>query len=67
MNYNKAITDLVNVSNQLGLMPDLIQGGGGNTSVKIEEGVMAIKASGYLLRDLKYESGLSYVNFERIT
>jgi rhamnose utilization protein RhaD (predicted bifunctional aldolase and dehydrogenase) len=47
--------------------PDLIQGPGGNTSVKDEEGNMIIKASGYRFEEITEESGFSIVNSQKIS
>jgi rhamnose utilization protein RhaD (predicted bifunctional aldolase and dehydrogenase) len=46
---------------------DLIQAGGGNSSVKFEDGTMAIKASGYILSDLDTDRGYSIVNNLEVT
>jgi rhamnose utilization protein RhaD (predicted bifunctional aldolase and dehydrogenase) len=44
---NKALIDLIKISNSTGRDPALVQGGGGNTSVKTDDGkYMYIKASG---------------------
>ena len=43
---------LARVSGAIGARADYVQGGGGNTSVKLEGGLMAIKASGYCLKDI---------------
>ena len=40
------------VSGTVGARADYVQGGGGNTSVKLDGGLMAIKASGYCLKDI---------------
>ena len=40
------------VSSTVGARADYVQGGGGNTSVKLDGGLMAIKASGYCLKDI---------------
>lgn len=53
---------LVSMSKYSGERFDLIQAGGGNSSVKLENGNMAIKASGYLLSDLSIDRGYSIVN-----
>ncbi|MDP2175502.1 MAG: class II aldolase/adducin family protein [Bacteroidota bacterium] len=47
--------------------PDLIQGPGGNTSVKDEEGNMIIKASGFRFEEITVESGYSKVNSKKIS
>ena len=41
------------VSKTAGARADYVQGGGGNTSVKLENGLMAIKASGFCLSDIE--------------
>ncbi len=41
------------VSKAAGSRVDYVQGGGGNTSAKLEGGLMAIKASGFCLKDIE--------------
>ena len=41
------------VSKTAGARADYVQGGGGNTSVKLSGGLMAIKASGFCLSDIE--------------
>lgn len=48
----QSILDLIEISTYAGARADYTQGGGGNTSVKDESGVMLIKASGYKLIDI---------------
>lgn len=48
---NKAISDLIEISQYAGTRVDYTQGGGGNTSVK-DGDVMYIKASGFKLKDI---------------
>jgi len=50
MKNNSLYEDLIHLSAFLGSNIDLVQGGGGNTSVKIE-GKLFVKASGYWLSD----------------
>jgi rhamnose utilization protein RhaD (predicted bifunctional aldolase and dehydrogenase) len=55
---NKALADLIRISNATGVDPALVQGGGGNTSVKTEDGqYMYIKASGTALKDMNVKEG----------
>jgi len=55
---NKALADLIRISNETGVDPALVQGGGGNTSVKTEDGqYMYIKASGTALKDMNAKEG----------
>jgi rhamnose utilization protein RhaD (predicted bifunctional aldolase and dehydrogenase) len=55
---NKALTDLIKISNITGKDSTLIQGGGGNTSVKTGDGLfMYIKASGTDLKNMNKHAG----------
>lgn len=55
---NKALADLIRISNITGKDSALIQGGGGNTSVKTADGkYMYIKASGTTLKDMNKHAG----------
>ena len=60
------IRDLINISKKIGFYPEFVQGGGGNTSVKIKPDLMAIKASGYLLKDMSENNGFSFVDYDAI-
>lgn len=52
----------VNISKYSGMREDLVQAGGGNSSFKISEEKMAIKASGYQLADITETDGYALVN-----
>ena len=53
-----ALLELIKVSNETGVDPALVQGGGGNTSVKTSDGTyMYIKASGTALKDMNAKEG----------
>jgi NAD(P)-dependent dehydrogenase (short-subunit alcohol dehydrogenase family)/rhamnose utilization protein RhaD (predicted bifunctional aldolase and dehydrogenase) len=55
---NKALADLIKISNITGKDPSLVQGGGGNTSVKSADNkYMYIKASGTALKDMSARKG----------
>jgi rhamnulokinase len=55
---DKALAELIRISNETGTDPSLVQGGGGNTSVKTEDGqYMYIKASGTALKDMNAKQG----------
>jgi len=55
---NKALADLIKISNITGKDSTLVQGGGGNTSVKTADGrYMYIKASGTDLKDMNKHAG----------
>ncbi len=55
---DKALLELIRISNETGVDPALVQGGGGNTSVKTEDDRhMYIKASGTTLKDMNVKEG----------
>lgn len=55
---NKALADLIRISNAAGKSPSFVQGGGGNTSIKTDDGkFMYIKASGTALKDMNSKKG----------
>lgn len=60
------LTGLAGISQEVGARVDYVQGGGGNTSVKLDGRRMAIKASGGLLSDVTVENGYSVVDYESI-
>jgi len=49
----KKLQDFSRISKTAGARADYVQGGGGNTSVKLADGLMAIKASGFCLSDIE--------------
>lgn len=51
------IETFVNTSREIGTSKASVQGGGGNTSIKLDNSTMLIKASGTLLKDMTLESG----------
>lgn len=53
-------------SNSIGARIDYVQGGGGNTSCKIDEHKMLIKASGYYLTQVKENDGFAVLDFSKI-
>ena len=54
------------ISNYCGDRVDYVQGGGGNTSVKFDDTLMAIKASGYTLKETTENKGYVTVNYQEI-
>ncbi|MCJ7776975.1 MAG: SDR family oxidoreductase [Sedimentisphaerales bacterium] len=55
---DKALLELIRISNNVGRDSSLVQGGGGNTSVKTADGkYMYIKASGTALKDMNERQG----------
>lgn len=63
---DKLIYDLLRLSRRTGERFDLVQSGGGNSSVKTSDGKMYVKASGLRLSDLSKEKGLSLINNENL-
>ena len=54
------------VSKTVGVRADYVQGGGGNTSVKLEGGNMAIKASGFCLKDIEVDKAYAVLDYEAL-
>ena len=60
------IKNLIKLSKYAGMREDIIQAGGGNTSVKINDEIMFIKSSGYQLSEMEENVGYSKVNYKKI-
>jgi rhamnose utilization protein RhaD (predicted bifunctional aldolase and dehydrogenase) len=60
------LKNLAEISAEIGGFPDYVQGGGGNTSAKLDDSIMAIKASGYMLKDVTETDGFALVNYKNI-
>ena len=54
------------LSQAAGMRADYVQGGGGNTSVKLGNGLMAIKASGFRLSQVTETDGFAVVEVETL-
>jgi NAD(P)-dependent dehydrogenase (short-subunit alcohol dehydrogenase family)/rhamnose utilization protein RhaD (predicted bifunctional aldolase and dehydrogenase) len=64
---DKALLELIRISNAVGRDSTLVQGGGGNTSVKTEDGkFMYIKASGTALKDMDEKRGWRRMRLEPV-
>ncbi|MHC4212131.1 MAG: SDR family oxidoreductase [Planctomycetota bacterium] len=64
---NKALADLIRISKATGKDTELVQGGGGNTSVKTADGKhMYIKASGTALKDMTSQSGWRRLRIDKV-
>jgi rhamnose utilization protein RhaD (predicted bifunctional aldolase and dehydrogenase) len=61
-----ALKGLERISKAVGSHPDIVQGGGGNTSVKIDRELMLIKASGFRLDQVTAEDGFAVVNYRHV-
>ena len=53
-------------SNKLGNRIDYVQGGGGNTSFKVNDKTMLIKASGYYLNQVTENDGFAILDYPKI-
>lgn len=62
----EALQAFADLSRQAGARADYVQGGGGNTSVKVDRELMAVKASGFLLTDIEKQAGYAVVNHRRL-
>ncbi|MFY9176160.1 MAG: class II aldolase/adducin family protein [Caldicoprobacterales bacterium] len=62
----KVLKGLEKISQQAGKCPDLVQGGGGNTSAKLDDRYMAVKASGYRLDQVTEQEGYVIVDYQKI-
>lgn len=58
--------DFIAMSHGAAARADYIQGGGGNTSVKLPGGLMAIKASGFSMGDISKDNAYAVLDGERI-
>ena len=59
----QALANFARVSQSVGARADYVQGGGGNTSVKLAGGLMAIKASGYCLKDIRENKAYAVLDY----
>ncbi|MGI6777352.1 MAG: class II aldolase/adducin family protein [Acetivibrionales bacterium] len=64
--YERELKGLKEISQAAGNSPDLVQGGGGNTSAKLDDELMAIKASGFALNQVTDREGYVVVNYRNI-
>lgn len=64
--FDKQLKELEIISQAAGSHVDYVQGGGGNTSVKLNEELMAVKASGYKLNQITATDGYVVVNYRNI-
>lgn len=61
--YAEGLRDLVRLSHGAGCRADYVQGGGGNTSVKLDGTRMAVKASGFCLRDVDLAKAYAVLDY----
>lgn len=62
----RQIEDFVKLSKYAGERFDLVQGGGGNSSVKLGKSVMLIKASGFMLSEVEADHGWARVRYPQV-
>ncbi len=65
--FNESKKAMTAISQYCGNRVDYVQGGGGNTSYKFNDKLMAIKASGYTLADVQPEQGYVTVDYSKIS
>ena len=64
--FTERLGKLAQMSQAIGKRADYAQGGGGNTSVKLDDELMAVKASGYKLKDMTPDDGFVVIKFQEI-
>ncbi len=64
--YMQGLKELETISKGVGERIDYVQGGGGNTSVKLSDELMAVKASGFKLKQINPTEGYVVVNYRNI-
>lgn len=60
------LMNLAKISQEIGADKALVQGGGGNTSVKINSDLMAIKSSGISLKNVTENIGFTFIDLARL-
>lgn len=60
------LSDFARMSQAAGSRADFVQGGGGNTSVKLPGGLMAVKASGFRLSDIRPDKAYAVLDYEAL-
>ena len=61
--HEPLLNDYARLSQGAGARRDYVQGGGGNTSVKLDEKTMAVKASGFCLCDVTPNSAYAVMDY----
>ena len=64
--FKEGFKELERISQTVGNFPEYVQGGGGNTSVKLNDELMAVKASGYQLNEITEQEGFVVINYEKV-
>lgn len=58
--------DFVKMCHEIGALSSLVQGGGGNVSLKVDNNRMLVKGSGLKLRDVTEADGFANVDYQEI-
>ncbi len=64
--YKEPLQAFSEMSQKAGSRSDFVQGGGGNTSVKLDDQLMAIKASGFRLDQITEATAYAVLDYQRI-
>lgn len=64
--YAAGLDQLVRISSEAGSRKDYVQGGGGNTSAKLDERWMAVKASGYRLGQVTADEAYAVLDYQAL-
>ena len=64
--HSEELSSFVRLSRAVGRRADYVQGGGGNTSVKLDDCCMAIKASGFRLSDITNQHAYAVLNYKKL-
>ena len=66
MEKNDLLESFIRMSLEVGKEVAYVQGGGGNTSVKLSFSQMAIKASGINLKEMSKDYGYSIIDYKAL-
>lgn len=64
--YAPQLADFARLSQSVGARRDYVQGGGGNTSVKLDDRLMVVKASGFCLGDVTERTAYAVMDYAAI-
>ena len=64
---SNALAAFTRVSQAVGARSDYVQGGGGNTSVKLDDTLMAVKASGFRLGDVTEQNAYAVMDYAALS